>query len=121
MVETKDISIGQDRWIKWVELDPNDADLYNLDHLLEPLEQLWQNLETECVAACCGIDAFALWPEDIENASKDLNTIELKNHLVQLKKDVSQVGTNIIVSKRLNNRFDKKVFIQLVDHISTYL
>jgi hypothetical protein len=121
MVETKDISIGQDRWIKWVELGPNDADLYNIDHLLEPLEQLWQNLETECVAACCGINAFALWPEDIENASKHLDTINLKDHLLQLKKDLTQVDKNIIVSKRLNNLFDKQVFIQLLDHISTYL
>jgi len=121
MVETKDISIGHDRWIKWVELNPNDADLYNIDHLLEPSEQLWRNLETECVAACCGIDAFALWAEDIKNASKHCDSKELKLHLLKLKNDLTQVDEKIIVSKRLNNIFDKQVFIELIDHISSNL
>ncbi len=117
MVETKDISIGQDKWIKWVELDPNEPDLFNIDDLLEPLEQLWKNLETQCVAVCCGIDAFALWPEDIQNASKYLDKEELRGHLTGLKSQLARLNKNIVVSTRLNNLFDKKGFLQLIDHI----
>lgn len=119
MLETNDISIGQDKWIKWIELDPNDESLFNVDQLFEPTEQFWKYLETECVAACCGIDAFALWPEDIKNASKHFDLTELKDQLSTMKDDVVQVYKNVIISKRLNNLFDKKVFIQLIDHISS--
>ena len=121
MIMTKDISIGQDKWIKWVGFDPKDESLFIVDPLLEPTEQLWKNLETECVAACCGIDAFALWSEDIKNASEHLDRKELKAQLSRLKDEVVQADKNIVVSKRLNNLFDKSVFIQLIDHISNCL
>lgn len=117
MVETKDISIGQDRWIKWVELDPNDNNLFDIDPWLEPTKQFWQNLETECVAACCGIDAFGLWPEDIKSAAQAFNREELVVHLSKLKDEVGQAKNNIVASKRLNNLFDRQVFLQLIDHV----
>jgi hypothetical protein len=102
MLETDDISIGQERWIKWVQLDPDDKDLYYIDHLLEPLEPLWKNLETECVAACCGIGAFALWPEDIQIVSKHLNSKELKLHFLKMKNELLLIEQKIVVSKKLN-------------------
>lgn len=118
---TKDISIGQHQWIKWVELDPNDESLFNIDILLESTEQFWRFLETECVPGCCGIHAFALWPKDIQNASKHFDRKELKVQLSRLKDEVVQVDKSIVVSNRLNNLFDKSVFIQLIDHILSHL
>ena len=48
MVKTKDISIGKDKWITWVELDIDHNDSFDIDSLLEPTKEFWQNLETEC-------------------------------------------------------------------------
>jgi hypothetical protein len=121
MEETKDISIGEDRWIKWVELDSNGDDLYNVDPLLEPLDQLWNELETLCVAGCCGIDAFALWPDDIQNASRNLDSEKIKFQLSKLKVELSKVDKKIICSKRLNNLFDRQVFLEVIEHISSCL
>ena len=56
---TKNISIGKDEWIEWVEFDPQNVDLFELDLLLKPTEKLWKALETECVVGCCGIDALS--------------------------------------------------------------
>ncbi len=32
-------------------------------------EEFWKYLEVECVAECCGIDAFSFWVEDINRAA----------------------------------------------------
>ena len=121
MQETKDISIGQDKWIKWIELDPNNKDEFEIDPSLESTKPFWKNLETECVAECCGIDAFSFWPENIQKASKDFDTIGLKAQLVKLRDAVIQSNSKVVVSERLNNLFDKKVFVELVDHIIRHL
>jgi hypothetical protein len=121
MVETRDISIGQDKWIKWIELDPNDKDEFDIDPSLELTKQFWANLEINCVAGCCGIDAFSFWPEDIKQASKGFDKIALRAQLDQLKEDVIRSNIKIVVSERLNNLFDKRVLIELVNHIIRHL
>jgi hypothetical protein len=116
-----DISIGKDNRIKWIELDTNENSEFDVDDFFEMTEPFWENLETLCVAECCGIHAFDLWPESIKSASKNLNSMELKNKLLKLRSDVVKANKKIIVSKRLNNLFDARVFINLVDHIVSNL
>ncbi len=115
--EIKDISIGKDSWIKWIELDPGDDNLFDIDPLLESTKNFWLDLETHCVAECCGIDAFALWPEDIKNAATSFSEHGLKQQLLTIKDAITKTECNIVISKRLNNLFHKRVFIQLLDHI----
>lgn len=37
-----DISIGKDKWIKWIEFDSTNEKLYNIDLLLEPTWDFYQ-------------------------------------------------------------------------------
>jgi hypothetical protein len=61
-----DISIGPDKWITFFDINGRQAGAVDLDPLILPMEEFWSLLETNCVAGCCGIDAFSVWPEDIE-------------------------------------------------------
>jgi len=117
MIENKDISIGEGEWIKWRQIDATITKPYNIDPFLKGSATLWENLETECVAACCGIDAFALWPADITKACKDLDKAVLKDSFVQVINQLQQIEDKIVVSRKLNNLFDKQVFIHLIKHL----
>ncbi|MHA4847873.1 DUF6331 family protein [Flavitalea antarctica] len=117
MTENKDISIGDGQWIKWREIDGANSNRYNVDTLLDGTAMLWKNLETECVAECCGIEAFALWPADIKKAAQNLDSAVLKDCFIQLISKVEQNENTIVVSRKLNNLFDKQVFIQMIKHI----
>ncbi|MFA8020233.1 DUF6331 family protein [Bremerella cremea] len=65
-----DINIGKEQWIKFVELDSERSCWVDLDGIIKPLEPFFDLLETDCVADCCGLDAYGLWPEDISSAAK---------------------------------------------------
>jgi hypothetical protein len=47
------------KWINWVELDPLDKNLFEIDEYLEPIKEFWLRLETDCVAECCGTLTFS--------------------------------------------------------------
>jgi len=120
-MEYPDISIGPDQWIKWVELDPTDQQVFYIDHLLEPAEPFWRALETDCVAACCGIGAFVLWPDDIAAAAAAIDRQKLVADLLGLKEAVIRSKAQTVGSSRLNNLFDRQVFLRLTDHILSCL
>jgi hypothetical protein len=72
-----DIDIGQDKWIIFGELNGLQNQAINIDSLIQPLNDLWQSLETRCVSECCGIDAFDFWSENVLNNTKHLDHGEL--------------------------------------------
>lgn len=113
---TKDISIGENKWIKWIELDPTAIET-NIDDQLLKTKLFWTYLETECVAGCCGIDAFAFWPDDISIAKEKFNDPHLKEYLQKFKQEIQNIETDVISSTFLNNLFHKNVFIELIDHL----
>jgi hypothetical protein len=113
---TKDISIGKNKWIKWIEIDPTATDT-NIDDKLLKTKSFWTYLETECVAGCCGIDAFAFWSEDIKIAKEKFNDPYLREYLEELKKEIQNAETVVISSYFLNNNFHKNLFIDLIDHL----
>lgn len=113
---TNDISIGENMWIKWVELDPTAIET-NIDDLLIKTKSFWAYIETECVSGCCGIHAFAFWPEDISIAQEKFNDPHLIEYLQELRQDIQNTEADVISSFFLNNLFHKNVFIELIDHI----
>jgi hypothetical protein len=120
MATTKDISIAENNWIKWIEFDPiDDNAILEVDSLLEPTFDFWDGLETECVAGCCGIDAFAFWEDDIMRSSNKVDTTQLVGDLKNVKTALIKSAKTIVLSNKLNNLLDKEVFIKLVDHILT--
>jgi Family of unknown function (DUF6331) len=116
-----DISIGRDRWIVFGNVDGLQARATNIDPLIQPLNDLWQALETQCVSECCGIDAFDFWREEVLKNTKHLDQNELLAKLYVARDEVLGVSAVALVSQRLNNYFLAATFIKLLDHlISVY-
>jgi hypothetical protein len=116
-MDAKNISIGKDKWIEWVEFDSQNDDLFELDSLLKSTEKLWKALETECVVGCCGIYALRFWEEDIERAANKMDKNILRHNLLDLIKQLSEIESTILTSSMLNQLIDKGVFIRLLKHI----
>lgn len=118
MTTSKGISIGENKWIKWVGFDSKkDNEIIEIDNILKPTIDFWDGLETQCVAECCGIDAFSFWEDDIEQSINNLDKTELINNLRDVKSELINTSKTIVSSSRLNNLLDKRVFIELIDHI----
>jgi hypothetical protein len=117
-----DISIGQAKWITFIDIaDRPYEQAVSIDHLIAPMGSFWSALESNCVAGCCGIDAFSLWAEDIKSASLSQARQALSSALTSLRTFAEQSTADTFVSSRLNNLFDKQVLLQLIEHIQKYI
>lgn len=112
-----DINIGPNQWISWVEPDFAAQSPVSIDELLAPSRPFWDQLEVLCVADCCGIEAFALWPDDVQAAAAAVGLDEVKSQLQQLRAAIRGLDSQIVAVSRLNNLFDRRVFLQLLDHL----
>lgn len=68
-----DISIGEDRWLSVPDLNHGTGESLDIDQFILPMEPFWRMLEVHCLNECCGIDAFALWPDDLQKAAREVN------------------------------------------------
>ena len=112
-----DISIGKDQWIIFDDLESDRESAVNIDPLMVGLQSMWCALETECESACCGIDAYGLWEEDIKKNTSEFSQAEIVNKLESLKAELSSFEGEVLVSNKLNNYFTKNTFLQIVDHL----
>ena len=113
-----DISIGKEKWISFIEIDGRQDNAMELDEILQLIHPLLDLLETKCVAGCCGIDAYALWPEDIAGAAKVARLPYLSQSVAEIRQRITESNESVFVSHRLNNFFDKHTLLQLIDHIA---
>jgi hypothetical protein len=113
-----DISIGEDKWITFIELDGQQTSAIELDEILKPIEPFLNLLETECVAACCGIDAYALWRKDIARAAKQSEITDLSQSIDDARQRIATTTGDSFVSHRMNNFFHRQTLLQLIDHIA---
>jgi len=119
-----DISIGEDRWITFGDLNRGQARAVPIDPLLLSVMPLLDLLETECVSGCCGVDAFSFWPDVIQNATSQLKPQDrecLVSNLERLQSEVEALQTDTVVSTRMNQYFQKSVFLELLRHIRSVL
>ena len=115
-----DISIGKERWIEFGDLANSLPHAVEIDSYLTPIMPFMERLETSCMAECCGIDAFALWPEHIEHALAMLTPAELEalgNAWTSVEHTIEQLPSDTVVSTRMNQYFRKRVFLELLAHI----
>ena len=112
-----DIQIGENEWIRSIDLSGRYGSAINIDHIIQKTSDLWNLLETECVAGCCGIDAFSFYPEDIIRAASENNNPQLANLIQDTIHEIELLPTTVVVSNRLNNYEDKTVFIALLNHL----
>ena len=113
-----DISIGQDHWITFIDVDVSGEAPTDIDHLIVPMWPFWKALETECVAECCGIDAFNLWPDGIRRATCEVGDPELMSKIIVLRAFVAGSGAESFISSRLNNLFPRNVLLEVLDHVA---
>ena len=111
------ILIGDNLFIEELPVDYN-GKLLELDPYIAPLNIFFDNLEVECVRECCGIQAFSFMPEDIHKALVGLSTETIVTQLKAMQTTIEeQWWYNTVGSTILNNNFDRKVFLQLLNHI----
>lgn len=117
-----DISIGPDRWIEFGDLSGGQAQAAAIDPSLAEVMPLIDALETNCVAECCGIDAFGFWPDEIEVAvaTRDRDALaRLVDDLLSVQRSIDALPSEIVVSTRMNHYFRKAVLLELLAHIRT--
>ncbi|VWB89879.1 DUF6331 family protein [Burkholderia lata] len=117
-----DISIGPDRWIEFGDLSGGQAQALAIDPCLAEVMPLIDALETDCVAACCGIDAFGFWPDEIAVAvgSRERDALaRLADDLLSVQRSIDSLPSDLVVSTRMNQYFRKAVVLELLAHIRT--
>ncbi|WP_458765102.1 DUF6331 family protein [Cupriavidus basilensis] len=121
MANEGDIGIGEDKWIPFIDLQGKYHDAADIDDWLAPILPLLDWLETECVADCCGIDAYGFWPDAIARAAMQAGLPDLAERIAQVRERVASSGGDVFLSHRMNNYFDRQVLLQLIDHIAACL
>ncbi|MBN3831377.1 DUF6331 family protein [Burkholderia sp. Ac-20344] len=117
-----DIGIGPDRWIGFGDLSGGQAQAVAIDPYLAEVMPLIDALETDCVAACCGIDAFGFWPDEIAVAvsTRDRDALaRLADDLLSVQRSIDALPSGLVVSTRMNQYFRKAVVLELLAHIRT--
>ncbi|MBZ5796103.1 DUF6331 family protein [Burkholderia contaminans] len=117
-----DICIGPDRWIEFGDLSGGQAQAVAIDPCLAEVMPLIDALETDCVAACCGIDAFGFWPDEIAVAvgARDRDALaRLADDLLSAQRSIDALPSDLVVSARMNQYFRKAVVLELLAHIRT--
>lgn len=115
------IPIGDNERIVLPDLTGRHHLAVNVDDVLEGLLPLWQIIETECVAACCGFDAFDFSADTLYAAARKLDAPELGHTLHRAIEQITLLDTTVISSSYLNNLADKQALITLLQHIRTSL
>jgi hypothetical protein len=111
------ILIGNNLFIEELPIDYN-GKLLDLDSYMAPLNAFFDKLEVECVRECCGIQAFSFMPEDIHKALVGLSSESILTQLKAIQTAIEeQYWCKTVGSTILNNNFDRKVFLQLLNHI----
>jgi hypothetical protein len=112
-----DISIGSDQWIEWIDISGKQDNAVEIDSIILTMADLWNNLETQCVAGCCGIDAFDFRPEEVRKAGTEFDIETLRKQAQDIEAEVQSLDSEVLVSTRLNNYFHRDVFIKLLQHL----
>lgn len=112
-----DIQIGDDAWIEFIDLDGRYEQAIDIDPLLGELWSLICLLETHCVAGCCGMDAYDFTREAVETALLEVDRAQLHAACAQAHSAVAAAASDVLLSNTMNHYADKRVFLQLLDHL----
>jgi len=82
------------------------------------MKQLFDGLEINCDRMCCGVEAFSFAANQIQEVSSKLK-LHLTHEINQIITKVESIDTNVVGLTILNQNFEKKVFIKLLNHIKS--
>ena len=112
-----EISIGKDEWLPHFDLEGRYETAVEIDFLIRDASDIWTGLETQCVAGCCGIEAFEFWSEDVQKAAVHLDVASAIQKLAHLRSSIENLPADVLLSRRMNSYFDKRQFLMLLDHL----
>lgn len=112
-----DVSIGNDEWIRFVDIAGRTDNADILDRLIRSMESFRRSLKVHRVSECCGINAHGFWPQDIWNAVRNCHDSALKTKLTSLRSSAADLSADCVYSQILNQNFDRFVFCRLLDHV----
>ena len=95
-------------------------DAVDIDALLANTALLWDYLETFCIADCCGLDAFDFRPEHLQ-AATEVNISGSAKAVDNLVASINMLPQDILSSHRLNMYIHKQSFLELLQHLRTFL
>jgi hypothetical protein len=119
MMKTKhenDILIGRDTWIRFIPIEGRSGSVKAIDDEVANLERLWSELEVQCVAGCCGLDAFDFFQDHVQIALSALGPL-IGSDLRRFREAISTGSSEVLMSHRLNVRIHRIQLLELVDHI----
>ena len=112
-----DIQIEHRKWIELQSPKSGLDDALNIDQFVDRIPAFWKELETECVAECCGIAAFSFWREDIDRAL-GTGCTGVAEAIEDLRTFVEEHDGKLFVSSRLNQYFPQPTLIGFLNHIT---
>ena len=112
-----DIQIADDAWIESIDIGERCDQAGDIDALLDGLWPLICRLETHCVAGCCGMDAYDFTREGVATAMLELDRAHLHAACMAAKAAVTAAASDVLTSNTMNHIADKRVFLQLLDHL----
>jgi hypothetical protein len=115
-LENNNISIGENKWIVFEEWERGEESL-EIDHLFEPSKLFWDNLETDCMVECCGVNAYNLWKKDIQSVYKKIDDPGILPKLQELRLAILEQRARVVTVHFMNNLFTRNCFLELLDHI----
>ncbi|MEY3445186.1 MAG: hypothetical protein RLZZ519_3467 [Bacteroidota bacterium] len=115
----EDIDIGEGKVIQWIDWDSDNAEAYDVDDLLDPNNEFWSGLETVCLPECCGLYAFDWTTDGIKIASTKSDVDEFKRTLDAAIHALEQRDEKVVCFSRLNQLFERTVFINLLQHLKS--
>jgi len=90
---------------------------FKVDTFLELDKDFWQELETECVAECCGIDAFDFSDNRIKEVVTFYDAEKIKENINKLIKELEYSSKAKVSSYILNASLSKVEFIEKIKKI----
>ena len=112
-----DIQIADDTWIEYLDIAGRYDQAIDIDALLDGLWPLICRLETHCVAGCCGMDAYDFTREAIVTALLELDRAQLHAACAAARIAVAATASDVLLSNTMNHYADKRVFLQLIEHL----
>lgn len=98
-------------------LSPASRSAEDVDAILAPIEPFLDEFETECVAACCGIDAYNFDPEAIRIALGKVEADARANLSARFRavlEALEQRPAGRFASVRMNQYFAKEELLELL-------
>lgn len=119
-----DINLGSGQWLIQGKAFDQTLASAEMDQHLQPIWPFFAHLVVNCVAACCGIDAFDFSPAVITRALAQSSPPDAQlwiDRLTQAQKAITIIPVAVVSSAKLNQYLRKEVFLALLSHIQQVL